>query len=166
MKLEFVPRGLSKKDAVVVIRELRAIEQSNGLITPRAVVAKAKAKGSPLHPFFEWDNNKAAELYRVSQARQLICSVYVRDADSESPESVRAFVNIKAQDEESDKARQGYVEMRTAMANPSMQAQVLEYGKNQLVLWRLKFGHLQQFLGVVNEIEKVAPPAASKSKAA
>jgi hypothetical protein len=163
MKLEFVPKGISRKDATVVIRELRQIEASDGLITPRAVVQRAKTTKSPLHKFFEWDNDKAADKYREHQARALICSVYVRNAETEDAPNVRAFVNIKAEEEGSETSLQGYVGMQTALANPSMQQHILDYARNQLVMWRLKFGHLQAFLGVTNEIDKVVPP---KKKAA
>lgn len=165
MKLEYVPKQISRKDAIVVIRELKAIEQRDGLITPKAVVTQAKSSKSPLHKFFTWEDREAAAKYREVQARQLICSVLVRDSEKEDASPVRAFVNIKAESED-DKQVQGYMSMDKVLQAPPLQEQLLSYAKNQLVLWRRKFGHLQEFFGLVEEIDRVVPPADKKQKAA
>lgn len=164
MKLEYVPRRLSRKDTVLVVRELKAIESDLGLITPKEVVRRAKGTKSPLHPFFEWDDSKAAGKYREVQARQLICAVYVRNAEKEDAENVRAFVNIKAESvSDGGPQLQGYISAGTMLANPSLQEQVLAYARNQLVGWRLRFGHLEAFLGIAREIDKVIPPKQEKA---
>ena len=41
----------------------------DGKLTAQAVVDAAREEGSPLHGFFEWDDNKAANEYRLLQAR-------------------------------------------------------------------------------------------------
>jgi hypothetical protein len=43
--------------------------------TPEGVVEAARAETSPLHGFFEWDDNIAGEKYRLGQARDLIVRV-------------------------------------------------------------------------------------------
>lgn len=48
-----------------------------GRLTPDAVVADAADPNSPLHDAFEWDDSKAAQAYRIEQARVLIRSVEV-----------------------------------------------------------------------------------------
>ena len=56
-----------------VIGALRAMEgRTNGQLDPREVVREAEDPQSPLHPFFEWDNDAAAEAWRLEQARVLI----------------------------------------------------------------------------------------------
>jgi hypothetical protein len=64
-------------DANVVGHALEDIEETMGKVTPQALVKKAEAKTSPLHPLFEWDDTKAAARFRDHQARNVIRSVQV-----------------------------------------------------------------------------------------
>lgn len=61
-----------KMDAVV--EALRQLER-NGKIDPHDVIDEARDPDSVLHSHFEWDDTKAAEAYRMDQARTLIRSV-------------------------------------------------------------------------------------------
>lgn len=82
--------------------ELRRIASVNaGVITAGDVVAAAKARRSPLHRHFEWDDDKAAHEYRLVQARALIRSVHVQltSPDGES-RTVRAFVHTATDTED------------------------------------------------------------------
>jgi hypothetical protein len=54
----------------------------DGRLTPEQVLTDARKKTSPIHDAFEWDDSKAAEQFRLSQARHLIARVeveFVRD---------------------------------------------------------------------------------------
>ena len=51
---------------------------NDGILRPEIVVEAARAKTSPLHSSFEWDNTRAAEAHRLWQARQLIVSVTIK----------------------------------------------------------------------------------------
>jgi hypothetical protein len=55
---------------------LAALEVA-GRLTPEAVVEDAKREDSPLHGFFKWDLQTAAEIYWLDRARQLIRAVKV-----------------------------------------------------------------------------------------
>jgi len=61
--------------------ELTVIADDRGYLTPRAVVEAARPETSRLHPFFEWNDEAAAEEYRLAQARHLVRSVQVRVVD-------------------------------------------------------------------------------------
>lgn len=161
--LEYVPKTVSRKDAPVVIKTLKEIETKHGLITPLAVIQAARHPKSALHKFFTWDDRKAADKYRLVEARQLICSVYVRHADSEESVPVRAFVNIKVDGEE-EESHQGYVSQNTMLRAPNLQQQILTYARNQLLLWRSKFGHLEAFYGISKAIDEIV--AVDKDNAA
>lgn len=76
---------------------LEAIYQDRGALTPALVVEEATPVGAPLHPFFEWDDTKAAHEHRLSQARHLIRSVRVQveAAGVEAgPVAVRVFHSV------------------------------------------------------------------------
>lgn len=155
MKTKIVARKLSLKQSKLVASELRKIEQEYSVITPAIVVEKAATPKSPLHGYFEWDNSTAAEQYRLWQARQLIAKVYIVPSDSPDSEPVRAFVNIYDETDNDDLAGadQGYVWTPSLDSKPNYKHQVICYAKQQLMLWRRKFGAYKEFFGVVREIE-------------
>lgn len=63
-------------DAQTAGEELERIRIANdGKLKPEDVLSSAKAKSSPLHQAFTWDNVKAAHEYRLSEARQFIKAV-------------------------------------------------------------------------------------------
>jgi hypothetical protein len=47
---------------------LNKIYQRDKVIKPEVVLKEARAKDAPLHKYFEWDDKKAAEEYRLIQA--------------------------------------------------------------------------------------------------
>lgn len=155
MKTTIVARKYSEKDSLVIATELKKIQQVQSVITPKLVVQVAEDEANPLHKYFEWNNTKAADRYREWQARQLILSVYLVDSDEENAVPVRAFVNLKPDDEDEFIPDQGYVFTPSIASKANYQAQVLEYAKSQLVGWRNKFGAYREFFGVVKAIDQL-----------
>ena len=76
MKVKYEARTGSpfKKEMAQVYGErLEYIRTNNkNKITPVTIVTDAKSKSSPLHNYFEWNDRKASEEYRLQQARSLI----------------------------------------------------------------------------------------------
>lgn len=155
MKTSIIARKYSEKDSKIIASELKKIQQSQSVITPKLVVQVAEDESSPLHKYFEWNNTNAAERYREWQARSLILSVYLVDSDEENAVPVRAFVNLKPEDDDEFIPDQGYVFTPSISSKANYQAQVLEYAKSQLVGWRNKFGAYKEFFGVVSAIDSV-----------
>ena len=73
----------------------RVAAEAGGRLTPTAVVAAARNARSPLHRHFEWDDAKAAEAYRLDQARAIIGVIRIEDDDQEP---TRAFLSVKDPD--------------------------------------------------------------------
>lgn len=61
-------------NATVVALELKRIGTA-GAVAPKAILDAARPTDAPLHPIFEWSDDKAAEQYRLIQARRLIRAV-------------------------------------------------------------------------------------------
>ena len=122
-----------------------------GMIEPKDVLKRARAKRSPLHPYFEWSDNHAAEAHRLSQARYLLRSIVVaaEEGEPEYFEPVRAFVSI-SETEEHPKA---YVHIRAAMASPSMRSEVLEKARRELIAWRQRYADLKEFADLFGDID-------------
>lgn len=73
------------------IAALRWLERSHRL-TPSAVVEAARDAASPLHPLFEWDDDLAAEAYRLDQARAVIRTVLVTVSTTRTTVQVNRYV--------------------------------------------------------------------------
>lgn len=81
--------------------ELARIYEEHGAITTKAVVNAARPEVAPLHPAFEWDDNKAGEAYREYQARNLIRMVeIVKTDDAGEAKQVQAYAHIPSQTKE------------------------------------------------------------------
>lgn len=81
MKVEWRVNGLFKADANKV-----ALEIGQEKVTPQQILEKARDENSELHKCFEWDNNIAAEKYRLQQARSILLNlVYEKKEENEQP---------------------------------------------------------------------------------
>jgi hypothetical protein len=61
-----------ERKSVVIDREFERIHEVHGKITQEVVIEEARNPESPLHPYFEWDDSRAAQKYREAQALQLM----------------------------------------------------------------------------------------------
>src|SRR5258708_7093588 len=102
MIFKFRKGSYLKGDAQVVGERLTQIRKARGQLTPHDVVQEASRESSVLHSYFEWEDEKAAAEYRLTQARNLVaCVVLVQSDDYEIKKPIRAFVNISYEDSNS-----------------------------------------------------------------
>lgn len=92
-------RSFGKLAPAVIADALDELYQAQGEVTPTAVVDMARPEDAVLHPAFEWDDEVAAEEYRLWQARNMVrCLVVVNDNTAEeTPQYVH--VRVANQDE-------------------------------------------------------------------
>lgn len=91
-------------------QELAKIFADNEVVTAEMVLDKAKPAKSPLHDYFEWDDEAAAKAYRILSARSLI-----REFEIEiGGERVRAAQSFKIHRQHGG----GYESTRKVVANP------------------------------------------------
>lgn len=140
-------------------KELEKIEARNGEITPIAVVEAARPEDSVLHKCFEWNDEKAAEQYRLSQARNLIrCIVVKPESNSKTKKPIRMFVNQNPTDD--GQIRQGsYINYRSAFENPDSRAVVLANAKHELQVFRSKYAQLSELSKVFSAIDETLEKA-------
>ena len=68
-------------------------------LTPEALVEESKDQQAPLHPIFEWDNEKASHEWRKQQARVMLGNLVTVQIESvELKEPTRAFINVAKQE--------------------------------------------------------------------
>jgi hypothetical protein len=109
-------------DAQTIGERLGEIESASGGLTPEAVVRDARSAASVLHPLFEWNDARAADQWRLEQARYLIRSVIVVVEPSEPAEdqrTIRAFVPISGTEE-----NRTYVPTLRALSDPGMRKHI------------------------------------------
>ena len=73
-KLKSLFKGIDPDKAV---QEIERIEAVYGTISPEVIVNEAAKVDNPLHQYFQWDDEKAANNYRLQQARVLINNIEV-----------------------------------------------------------------------------------------
>lgn len=78
-----------KERAVVALNRLA--DDLGGALSPRDVVDAAKNEASPLHPYFDWDDERAADHWRLEQARRLL---RVRITYQPLPANVRVAIPL------------------------------------------------------------------------
>lgn len=84
----------TKQDAAIIGPALQELAAS-GQATDNSIVEIAHSSNSPLHAYFEWNNEKAAHQYRLGQAREIATSIRVRlISGAELPANERVTVRI------------------------------------------------------------------------
>lgn len=140
---------MTKRDKIE--SELNEIKEANGgIINPRSVVEFAREnKRSALHSKFEWNNGKAAELYRLNQARAIL-RVYVVDSP-DNVSKIRAFVSLP-----SDRNKDGgYRDIDSVMNDAERRAELLKQALREFAAFRRKYAILQEFAKVFAAADEV-----------
>ena len=87
--------GIFKADPQKVCDELKDLGDE---FTPDEIVEKAKNSTTELHKCFEWDNDVAAEKYRIHQARMITSNlVFLKESDDEEEQPVLVRVYNKTE---------------------------------------------------------------------
>lgn len=131
------------------VGEVCAKLERKGDLTPKALVDASRSEKSPLHGYFEWDDEKAAEAYRETQAAYLIRSVEI--VVSGSAEPVRAFVSVTAEGGE-----RSYMDVQAALSMQETRDEVLDRALAELRAFERKYNTLSELAGVLEAIRKVA----------
>lgn len=129
--------GIVPVDAQTAGDELSRIYKRDGGISLKTVVDESRGKDAPLHGCFEWDDTKAAEKYRQSQAAHIIRSITVVTeiaADNGSPMAVRAFVTTKT--------TPNYEPIQAVISSPDKYRVLLEQAKRDMQSFVQKYSVL------------------------
>lgn len=119
-----------------------------GTLQPEAIVEVAKNPNNPLHSYFDWDQNEAAEKWRQQQAKELIWSYKI-----EVPElniRVRALTSLQTG------KGSGFLWTKDVIADPDMRRRMLDLALRDLLKLENKYSHLEelaQLWDVTHEIK-------------
>lgn len=131
-----------KADAQKVADEISSIGLS---VKPEEIVDKARDESTELHKCFEWDDTKAAEKYRVYQARKIVCHLIVKEVDDEQQkQEVRFFYKTDSQE--------GYKPVSYIMRNEDEYQKLLDRALSELKAFQKKYSTLKELDGLFDAI--------------
>lgn len=133
-------------DAAVAGRELEKLARK-GEVTAGAVLRAASRTSSPLHPAFEWDDQKAGELYRLEQARYMVRSIRVVENEGGEPE--RVFYHVRTEKVD------GYVTKVTLMNDEDLRRAALDEAMKMLIAARARYRELDELSSVWTAIDQL-----------
>lgn len=157
MKYALVEGSRVHLDSQVVGETLEGINGKYGMVTPSVVVEESKPVDAPLHNHFQWDDSKAAEEYRLVQARQLIRAVTVMQDAKEDKEVqvVRAFVNVRpVEGDEPLVSERCYITIQRAMGEEMLRRQVLANALAEIRSWRRRYAQYTEFAKIVGAVDE------------
>lgn len=130
-------------------QQLLDIRAARGRLLPADVVDVAREETHPLHAYFEWRDDVAAEAHRRHQAGALIRSVRITYAESQDGEerAVRAWSALPDHPE-----RRGYVPTEEVMQDPFASKLLLRQAERELRAFQRKYSHLKEFAAMVAEV--------------
>lgn len=150
-KSSFDSKGVSPEDAYETIEQVR--KRSGGNFTVDDLLNVASNKHSILHPLFEWDDTKAAEAYRRSQAGAMLRSFQVI-YKSRPREPLRAFEIVRKKTRGSNQPRSAYSTREEAMKDPVARERLIEEAFRELRAWRKRYHQLSELGPVVQEVDR------------
>lgn len=147
-------RGTPKVSAQQLGKELeRIVAKHDGRATPAVIVEESKPKAAVLHGEFEWQDRRAAALYREYQARNLVnvLTVIHEDTTGKEMEPVQAIVSVQE-----GKGQSSYQPIEAVFADPDKKQQHIDKCLRRLIAIRAEFRALQEFGAIWQEIDRLA----------
>lgn len=114
--------------------------------TPQQIVDAARDESTELHRCFEWNDSVAAEKYRLTQARTIVCNLVIArpEAEVEKPK-IRCFYKPESS--------QGYKPSTYIFHVPSEYEKLLEQAYSELRAFKAKYSALQELSEILALID-------------
>lgn len=142
-------------NANVVGKEVEKLEKEKGEVTAKDLVDVARSKDSPIHRLFEWDDAKAAEGYRVSQATKVLCALSIVQPDTAEPTTIRAYMNIADEADNPTRRTGKFINTQDAFRSPEKRNLILRVAIRELKELQQKYSKLSELAKVFEEINKL-----------
>lgn len=144
--------------AQIAGEELERIENKYGELSPQKVLDESRSENAVLHSCFEWNNDVAAEKYRLSQAHDLIRHITVKviQKEQEEPTQIRAFVNTSPNPTQREPFPGTYISVSKAMSDEATRRQVLLNAWSELQAFSRKYSNLSELKPIFDVIENLS----------
>lgn len=138
--------SLYKADPQKVANE---IAQIGDTATPAQILDKARDDGTELHKCFEWDDTKAAERWRIQQARQIVCSLVIKETDDDATNKPEIRVFYKTDNSS------GYKPTTLIMRDQDEYQKLLSRALSELAAFKGKYKSLTELDELFEVIDKL-----------
>ncbi len=130
---------INKEKAAKYGRHLSKLARTHEL-TPEFVRDEARDPKSPLHDFFEWDDKKAAEQYRIERARYLLRSIAIQIVGPKGEVlETRAFHNVVVPIDSEEQEIRVYRPSELVFSDDGMKSQVVDHALQELIGWQDRY---------------------------
>lgn len=135
-----------------VYYELERIRRINrGFLKPADVVSEAQHPESVLHPYFEWNDTKAAHEHRLEQARKLIRVSVTILPGAEDYGPIRAYVKLN-----DDNPNQGYRASTEVLSDTHNRKRLLDQALKEMATFRNKYRVLTELAEIFKAMDDIA----------
>jgi hypothetical protein len=164
VEIRFHPGSRFEKKAIPHVEQaLEKIAKPDGTFVPQDVVDAASPPRSPLHPFFEWDDDEAARAHRLHQARLLVRAVEVRVLTADNAEEWVPKYNSVIVRTDAGAQERRYASLATVKRAPDLIEQVRTRLEEELLSCRRRYEahkHIpefhQRFAAIFAEVDRLA----------
>ncbi|SNT19418.1 hypothetical protein [Sphingopyxis indica] len=150
MVYQWKPGSVHRIDPQAAGEEMERIRvRQNGRLEAVDVVRESRDPEAPLHDEFEWDDAKAADAHRVTQAMAMIRHITVltpKRSGEDAP--IRAFVSVVRDTDRS------YTSTAHALSDAELRQQVLDQAWRELEAWRNRHAELTELAEIFATIDQ------------
>ncbi len=122
--------------------EFERLYKVKGRLAPEDVVDASREETAPLHCCFEWNDEIAAEKYRIGQAGNIIRALVTVEPEEPRAQETRAFVHV----------RRDYHPLNVVVQDRDMFAELLEEAERDMDAFARKYSSLKQLSPVLTAI--------------
>ena len=116
--------------------------------TPQQIVEKARDEQTELHKCFEWNDDVAAEKYRIVQARQVARSLVIRRTEQQIERGLPQLRILHK-----PVGAEGYRRISFIVQDRDEYAATLEAAMRELRAFKAKYAHLSELSEIMELIE-------------
>lgn len=142
-KLGSLAKEIDPNEAVT---ELERIENIYGAITPENILEASKSKRSLLHRLFNWNDESAANQYRLQQARTIINNIEIVIISDGQPRQMPVFEIITKDDKRIYKS----IEEFTIDDAEQVRRQAIR----EINIWKNKLEYFSQFAKATKKLNE------------
>ena len=125
-------------------QEIMSIGPTEG-VTPSQVLEKARDEGTELHKIFDWDNDVAAEKWRLNQAKKILNHIVIEvETPEKKKETVRYFLKTEPMG--------AYKQTTVIFESKSETEKLLQMARRELESFKMKYQTLCDMKNIVREV--------------
>ena len=146
----------SNEKACVYGEHIQGLAERLGGVTKQDLVEDGRSPDSPLHEYFEWKDDVAAERYREVQAQYLVRHIVIeyRRTGSTEVEEIRLIHSAKKK----GNAKPFYVTVNQVDESDDYRAQAVETALRSLESWIKTYGLYHELWGLTQAITQGVQP--------